>query len=496
MNQTRQKEERNDSSQDEGTDGKRSDRRSPSQRLVDFVRRTLDNPSIRPRALGCAVSLIVLAISYRRRKDLCRLLASGLRRQSYLSATQAPLSLVYRSSREGLVERALLCASGVFFLSEGVWRKASLPPNSPEIQKELLATLTATCDNVEALPESLASRLLTPLLAALPFVYLAFVYRMIQGLNGKESGLAKSYPQSSVATTFRDVAGLDDVVVEVAEVVKYLKAPNEYSRLGANVPRGILLYGPPGSGKTLLAQAIAGEACVDCFLACSASDFVEIYVGRGAARVRSLFAQIREHARSKHQSWWSRWFGGSVRAASCRRRPTAILFVDELDALAKTRSQWSSNDEREQTLNQLLTEMDGFDSQKAADNGDDVTVIVMAASNRADVLDPAILRRFDRQVFVGYPDAAGRCSILQTHARRIQWDRQSVDWEALAGDDHTPTFSGSDIRNLINESAILAVREGSKSVKQRHLEHAARRIREMKVNLKGSRPALPLSFLQ
>jgi cell division protease FtsH len=290
-------------------------------------------------------------------------------------------------------------------------------------------------------------------------------------------------------------AGLENVVQEVAEVVSFLKSPNEYGRLGASVPRGILLYGPPGSGKTLLAQAVAGEAAVDCFLACSASDFVELYVGRGAARIRSLFERIREQARAKHQGWWSRRFRkyGLGVAFQNPRKPTAILFIDELDALAKTRTQWNSNDEREQTLNQLLTEMDGFDTQ-ATDIENDVTVIVVAASNRADVLDPAILRRFERQIYVGYPSAAGRSAILQNHAKRVKCNRESVDWGSLSSDEHTDGFSGADIRNLINDAAILAVRDGSTIVEQRHLDYAARRIKEMKGNLKESRPVTPFLF--
>ncbi|EEC51941.1 predicted protein, partial [Phaeodactylum tricornutum CCAP 1055/1] len=270
-----------------------------------------------------------------------------------------------------------------------------------------------------------------------------------------------------VHTTFRDVAGIDSVLLEVAEVVSFLREPALYKSVGAQAPRGILLYGPPGSGKTLLARATAGEACVDSFIACSASDFVEMYVGRGAARVRSIFDKARTEARRKHGigAWWNVLLHPSKKD----RKPCAILFIDELDALAKTRSTLSSNDEREQTLNQLLTEMDGFTLNS------DVTLVVMAATNRADILDPAVLRRFDRQIEVGYPDAVGRKSILMVHQHAIKTSN-SIDWERLASDAMTVNFSGADLRNVVNEAALLAVRENCLAVQQNHLEHAVRRI--------------------
>lgn len=246
---------------------------------------------------------------------------------------------------------------------------------------------------------------------------------------------------------------------------------------------GEQLYGPPGkqrllyqasyftntkqigTGKTLLAQAVAGEASVDCFLACSASDFVELYVGRGASRIRSLFQTVRREATRNRRRWWDFWSPPDERPCS------AILFIDELDALAKTRSSLGSNDEREQTLNQLLTEMDGFQHSK-----EEVTIIVMAASNRADVLDPAILRRFDRRVHVGYPDVKGRAAILRVHARRVAL-AGSINWESLA--DLSANLSGVDLRNVVNEAALLAVRDNSK-VSQSHLEQATLRVKQMK----------------
>jgi cell division protease FtsH len=236
-----------------------------------------------------------------------------------------------------------------------------------------------------------------------------------------------------------------------------------------------------GTGKTLLAQAVAGEASVDCFLACSASDFVELYVGRGASRIRSLFQTVRREAkRNRRGSYWS-YFGRKKDSLHDNNRPcSAILFIDELDALAKTRSSLGSNDEREQTLNQLLTEMDGFHQQAKQQ---EVTIIVMAASNRADVLDPAILRRFDRRVHVGYPDLNGRKAILRVHARRVALvddddESSSIDWDALAA--QSVRLSGVDLRNAVNEAALLAVRDNNTKVGQVHLGHAIERVKRMK----------------
>jgi cell division protease FtsH len=233
----------------------------------------------------------------------------------------------------------------------------------------------------------------------------------------------------------------------------------------------------------------------DSFTAVSGSMFVEMYVGRGAARIRSLFAKARRdaiHRRKMHRAafWWSNLLGFTSAAtrAALERPPCAIIFIDELDAVAKARSSDSihGNDEREQTLNELLTEMDGFETGrskgsggKGANSEDDVTLIVIAASNRVDVIDEAVLRRFDRQILVGYPNEAGRKAILRVHATKIQC-APNIDWEELASSEHTDNFSGADLRNVVNEAALFAIREKSASVHQSHLMHAARRIRQMK----------------
>ncbi len=231
--------------------------------------------------------------------------------------------------------------------------------------------------------------------------------------------------EGEVATTFEDVAGLEEAKEELREIVDFLARPERYRRLGAKIPRGVLLVGPPGTGKTLLARAVAGEAAVP-FVSISGSEFVEMFVGVGAARVRDLFLQAR-------------------------RRAPCIVFIDELDALGRSRSgALVGNEEREQTLNQLLVEMDGFDAGEA--------VVVLAATNRPDVLDPALLRpgRFDRRVGVGLPDRRQREAILRVHARRVPL-AEDVDFEVLAA--RTPGFAGADLANLVNEAALLAARK-------------------------------------
>src|SRR6266545_4200359 len=244
--------------------------------------------------------------------------------------------------------------------------------------------------------------------------------------------------------TFDDVAGIDEVEAELVEIVDFLKNPDKYQRLGGRIPKGVLLVGPPGTGKTLLARAVAGEANVP-FFSMSGSEFIEMVVGVGAARVRDLFAQARKAA-------------------------PAIVFVDELDAIGRRRGGGNfagGNDEREQTLNQLLIEMDGFDSREA--------VIVLAATNRADVLDPALLRpgRFDRRVTVQPPDRAGRAEILKVHTRGVPLS-PDVDLNQIAGE--TPGLVGADLRNLVNEAALLAARKGHDAVMAEDFAEALEKI--------------------
>ena len=252
------------------------------------------------------------------------------------------------------------------------------------------------------------------------------------GLFGLGRSRAKRYSEEQPKVTFDDVAGIDEAENELIEIVDFLKNPAKYQRLGGTVPKGVLLVGAPGTGKTLLARAIAGQAGVP-FFSLSASEFIEMIVGVGASRVRDLFKQAREAA-------------------------PAIIFIDELDAIGRTRgsgAQLGGHDEREQTLNQILTEMDGFDSREG--------VIVLAATNRADVLDQALLRpgRFDRRVVVQRPDRAGRAAILAVHTKNVPL-APDVSLERIAAE--TPGLVGAELRNLVNEAALLAARKDGSTV--------------------------------
>jgi cell division protease FtsH len=268
-----------------------------------------------------------------------------------------------------------------------------------------------------------------------------------QGLSGMMSvgkSKAKVYVETDTKVTFDDVAGVDEAKEELREIVEFLKDPTTYGRLGARIPKGILLVGPPGTGKTLFARAVAGEAGVP-FFSISGSEFVEMFVGLGAARVRDLFEQARK-------------------SAPC------IIFIDELDALGRARGagpMGGGADEKEQTLNQLLSELDGFDSSSG--------VVLLSATNRPEILDPALLRagRFDRQVLVDRPDRAGRVAILNVHMRKIEID-DAVDREQIAA--LTPGFTGADLANLVNEAAILATRRAGSTVTMDDFTGAIERI--------------------
>src|SRR5215217_6691860 len=268
------------------------------------------------------------------------------------------------------------------------------------------------------------------------------------GMGGALTGVgrsrAKRYDQEQhTKVTFDDVAGIDEAENELVEIVDFLKDPKKYTRLGGTAPKGVLLVGAPGTGKTLLARAVAGEAGVP-FFSLSASEFVELFVGVGASRVRDLFKQARENA-------------------------PAIIFIDELDSIGRTRGQMAigGSSEQEQTLNQILTEMDGFSSKEG--------VIVLAATNQPDVLDKALLRpgRFDRRVVVNLPDKSGREAILKVHTRSVPLAR-SVDLGELAAS--TPGLSGADLRNLVNEAALLAARREQNDVKQKDFLDALEKI--------------------
>jgi cell division protease FtsH len=268
---------------------------------------------------------------------------------------------------------------------------------------------------------------------------LAFtVYRTTAGRIPSISGRARVAEHGEHVITFQDVAGVDEAKDEVKEIVDFLREPDRFAAIGGRIPKGVLLVGPPGTGKTLLAKSIAGEAGVP-FLFASGSDFVEMYAGVGASRVRRLFRDARRH-------------------------PSCIIFIDELDAVGRSRGGNSlSHEEREQTLNQLLVEMDGFESHRG--------IVVIAATNRQDILDPALLRpgRFDRQVTVGNPDLKGREAILRVHSRKIQIDT-NVNLRSIARG--TPGFSGADLANLVNEAALLAARAGRKTVVDDDLQEA------------------------
>ena len=320
---------------------------------------------------------------------------------------------------------------------------SSYAPEDPT----LVQTLRNNGVIVKAMPLDEGSTLIQILISWFPMILLIgvwiFLFRQMQGNSGKAMGFGKSkaklLTEKQGRVTFDDVAGIDEAKEELEEIVEFLKDPQKYQRLGGKIPKGCLLVGPPGTGKTLLARAIAGEANVP-FFTISGSDFVEMFVGVGASRVRDMFEQGKKNA-------------------------PCILFIDEIDAVGRHRGagMGGGNDEREQTLNALLVEMDGFESNEG--------VIIIAATNRPDVLDNALLRpgRFDRQVTVSNPDIIGREKILKVHVRKVPL-APDVDARVIARG--TPGFSGAALANLVNEAALLAARSGKRVVTMSDFENA------------------------
>jgi cell division protease FtsH len=316
-------------------------------------------------------------------------------------------------------------------------------PNDPELVKSLREKGV----QISAEPREDSPWYMTVLISWFPMLLLIgvwiFFMRQMQGGGGKAMSFGKSrarlMTENAEKVTFEDVAGIDEAKDELEEIIEFLRDPKKFTRLGGRIPKGVLLMGAPGTGKTLLARAIAGEAGVP-FFSISGSDFVEMFVGVGASRVRDLFVQSKKHA-------------------------PCIIFIDEIDAVGRHRGAGlgGGHDEREQTLNQLLVEMDGFESNEG--------VILIAATNRPDVLDPALLRpgRFDRQVVVPVPDIRGREKILEVHVRRIPLD-DNVDLSKVARG--TPGFSGADLENLVNEAALMAARQNKDKVGLKDLEAA------------------------
>ena len=320
---------------------------------------------------------------------------------------------------------------------------------APE-DNELIPLLKSKNIKIIVKPENQNSWITSFLISWLPFLVLIVLWivflKQLQPGNKPFSFVrsrAKLIKEGDTKVTFNDVAGIEEVKEELQDIVEFLKNPQKFTKLGARIPKGILLVGPPGTGKTLLAKAVAGEAGVP-FFSISGSDFVEMFVGVGAARVRDLFAQAKTHA-------------------------PCIVFIDEIDAVGRQRGAGlgGGHDEREQTLNQLLVEMDGFDTNEG--------IVVLAATNRPDILDPALLRpgRFDKQVIVPPPDLNGREAILKLYAKKFKID-ESIDFRALAKS--TPGFTGADLENMLNEAALIAAKKGKEKVEIDDLEEAKDKI--------------------
>jgi cell division protease FtsH len=373
------------------------------------------------------------------------------------ATTTKELSTVAQEIQNGEVQRLSMSEDSgtvrVYYNDPEARAARTILPGNTTIYEALQAYGVEVVDAppIEVTPASRWGRWIGTLGFLLPALILVailiFMMRQSQGSNNQAMSFGKSrarlFASTKPTVTFTDVAGVDEAKEELVEVVEFLKYPDKFQALGARIPRGVLLVGPPGTGKTLLSRAVAGEAGVP-FFSISGSEFVEMFVGVGASRVRDLFDQAKK-------------------SAPC------IVFVDEIDAVGRQRGAGlgGSHDEREQTLNQILVEMDGFDSS--------TNVIVIAATNRPDVLDPALMRpgRFDRQVILDRPDIQGRRSILEVHSRGKPFEEE-VSVESLAR--QTPGFSGADLENLVNESAILAARRGKKTIGRKEITEAIDRV--------------------
>jgi cell division protease FtsH len=362
---------------------------------------------------------------------------------------EVPYSAFLSDVQSGAVEEVTIKGNTITGETNDGRRFKTYNPNDSELVNDLLANDV----KIDAAPAEQQSLLMQIFISWFPFLLLIglwiFFMRQMQGGGGGRGAMsfgksrARLQGEDQVKVTFSDVAGVEEAKEEVSELVDFLKDPAKFQKVGGQIPRGVLMVGSPGTGKTLLARAIAGEAKVP-FFTISGSDFVEMFVGVGASRVRDMFEQAKKHA-------------------------PCIIFIDELDAVGRQRGAGlgGGHDEREQTLNQMLVEMDGFEGNEG--------VIVIAATNRPDVLDPALLRpgRFDRQVVVPLPDIRGREQILKVHMRKVP-AAVNVDASVIARS--TPGFSGADLSNLVNEAALFAARENSKEVAMEHFERAKDKI--------------------